>query len=428
MAGLFFTALRAHQADAAETVQPKKEQKDETREQQILQEEAVTQEMEVQKTEEQRIRVLIRTQDFEGDYHANLTIRCNCAAKTPDGVHTFQAGEILTFDTSDPRFDQNGQIVLVPEVEESGFTVTSLVRAQGNPTYEGQLEIYRLEQGLLLVNVLNLESYLRYVVPSEMPASYELEALKAQAVCARTYAWKKMQNQGLPTLHADVNDSVQFQVYNNISSTASTDTAVAETAGEIMVCDGEPITAYFFSTSAGSTSTNEVWSQEPEKYLQCVNSGNLEETEPWFRWSATLSIDDLNQRIASYEIGTLQEIEILKRSSGGAVKELKLSGSIGEQVIQSEYRIRQLLSTKDIPVTRADGSVVTDMNLMPSAYFSCTPIYEGGTLAGYQFDGGGYGHGVGMSQNGANHLAQQGKTWEEILHYFYAEIDLQKIL
>ena len=65
---------------------------------------------------------------------------------------------------------------------------------------------------------------------------------------------------------------------------------------------------------------------------------------------------------------------------------------------------------------------------MPSAYFTCTPVYENGELTGFHFDGGGYGHGVGLSQNGAKHLAEQGKSWQEILHYFYAEIDLCPIL
>ena len=119
---------------------------------------------------------------------------------------------------------------------------------------------------------------------------------------------------------------------------------------------------------------------------------------------------------------------VLKKSGGGAVEELKLVGTDGERIISSEYKIRQLFSTKGIPVTRQDGTVVKDMNLMPSAYFTCTPVYEDGQVSGYQFDGGGYGHGVGMSQNGANQLAMQGKNWQEILYYFYAEIDLYGIL
>lgn len=378
--------------------------------------------------EKKKIRVLIKTQDFAGEYHKAITLVCNSNTKSADGLHSFQAGETLSVDPASNLFDGEGCLSLIPEDEQAGFTVTSFSRAQGEPTYEGRMEIYRSGEGLLLINVLDLESYLRVVVPSEMPASYETEALKAQAVCARTYAWKQMQEGALAKFHADVDDSVSFQVYNNIARQPTTDAAVEATAGQIMMCDGEPITAYFFSTSSGSTSTNEVWAEEPEKYLQCVNSGNLESSEPWFRWSVTLPVSYLNERIAKYGIGSLQAIMVLKKSGGGAVEELKLVGTDGERIISSEYKIRQLFSTKGIPVTRQDGTVVKDMNLMPSAYFTCTPVYEDGQVSGYQFDGGGYGHGVGMSQNGANQLAMQGKNWQEILYYFYAEIDLYGIL
>lgn len=377
---------------------------------------------------EKIIRVLIKTQDFSGEYHPNLSLTCNSNTSTQDGQHTFQAGETINLDTSSDLFDSEGALKLVPEDKSAGFTVNSIKREQGTPTYEGSLEIYRSGEGLLVINVLDLESYLKYVVPSEMPSTYEAEALKAQAVCARTYAWKQMQEGALADLHADVDDSVSFQVFNNISRQPSTDQAVDSTAGQVMMCDGQPITAYFFSTSSGSTSTNEVWSEEPEKYLQCVNSGDLESSEPWYRWNVTLSIDYLNSRIAKYEIGTLKGIMILKKSGGGAVDELKLIGSQGEKTLSSEYKIRQVFSTKGIPVTRQDGTTTTEMSLMPSAYFTCTPVYDNNQITGYYFEGGGYGHGVGMSQNGANHLASQGKNWEEILKYFYKEIDLSPIL
>ncbi|HIU76427.1 MAG TPA: SpoIID/LytB domain-containing protein [Candidatus Pelethocola excrementipullorum] len=377
---------------------------------------------------EKVIRVLIKTQDFAGEYHPNLSLTCNSNTSTQDGQHSFQAGETIDLDGSSSLFDSAGTLKLVPEDESAGFTLNSIKREQGPPTYEGSLEIYRSGEGLLVINVLDLETYLKYVVPSEMPSTYEAEALKAQAVCARTYAWKQMQEGALADLHADVDDSVSFQVFNNISRQPSTDQAVDSTAGQVMTCDGQPITAYFFSTSSGSTSTNEVWSQEPEKYLQCVNSGDLESSEPWYRWNVTLSMDYLNSRIDKYGIGSLKGIMILKKSGGGAVDELKLIGSQGEKILDSEYMIRQVFSTEGIPVTRQDGTTTTEMSLMPSAYFTCTPVYENNQITGYYFEGGGYGHGVGMSQNGANHLASQGKSWQEILNYFYKEIDLSSIL
>lgn len=374
--------------------------------------------------QEETIRVLIKTQDFQGEYHESLSIVCNSATHTAGQGKVIAAGETLELDGGSELFGADDVIELIPEDETAGFTVTSLRRAQGTPTYEGKLEIRREAGGLLLINEVALETYLCYVVPSEMPASYEKEALKAQAVCARTYACRQILDGALEAKHADVDDSVSFQVYNNIERQERADEAVAETAGIIMTCDQEPITAYFFSTSSGHTSTNEVWAQTPEKYLQCVNLGDLESAEPWYRWSVSLPAAYLNGRISKYGIGDLTGFEVVKRSQGGAVEELKITGTEGETVLSSEYKIRQLLSTEGYPITRNDGSTVTDMSLMPSAYFDCTPVTQNGETTAWLFEGGGYGHGVGMSQNGANRLAEQGKGYEEILRYFYTEIDL----
>ena len=106
--------------------------------------------------------------------------------------------------------------------------------------------------------------------------------------------------------------------------------------------------------------------------------------------------------------------------------ELLVTGSSGSAVLENEYDIREFLSVKGIPVTKNDGTSTTEMGLLPSAYFICSGVYEGSLLTGFEILGGGYGHGVGMSQNGARHLAQQGYSWQEILRYFYKDITLEQ--
>ena len=101
--------------------------------------------------------------------------------------------------------------------------------------YPGELDYYEEPQGWVIVNEVPLEEYLRFVVPSEMPASYALEALKAQAVCARTYAVWQMQEYAYPEYEAHVDDSTSYQVYHKIDSQNSTDQAVEETAGQILL-------------------------------------------------------------------------------------------------------------------------------------------------------------------------------------------------
>src|SRR5699024_9658334 len=126
-------------------------------------------------------------------------------------------------------------------------------RGYGKPSYCGHLEVTDEEGGLALVNELYVEDYLKRVVPSEMPPSYEKEALKAQAVCARTFAYEQILGNSYSQYGAHVDDSTNFQVYNNAARDSRTDAAVDETYGQILMYEGEPIEALYFSTSCGVT-------------------------------------------------------------------------------------------------------------------------------------------------------------------------------
>ena len=145
-----------------------------------------------------------------------------------------------------------GEVVHVVPADETAGTAVSLTgKPEDETVYPGSFVIYKSEEGLLVVNELDLEMYLRYVVPSEMPSSYEKEALKAQAVCARTYACARIREKTWENYHADVDDSVESQVYHNMEAQPETDAAVAETEGKIITCGGEPIQAYFSQPPAG---------------------------------------------------------------------------------------------------------------------------------------------------------------------------------
>ena len=106
-----------------------------------------------------------------------------------------------------------------------------------------------------------------------MPASYEKEALKAQAVCARTYAYMQMKSNSYRSYGAQIDDSTQFQVYNNVETDAKTTQAVQETYGKMLYYDGNPVTAYYFSTSCGTTTNAAIWDSDPEQtpYLRSLS-------------------------------------------------------------------------------------------------------------------------------------------------------------
>lgn len=403
----------------------------------------------VQKDDEQKIRVLIRTSGFASELHDQIVLESNGTLLVSGSKEMeIRAGEQFTVMPAS-EFFSDGVITVTVKEEGQKISVPSISRSQGVPEYSGKMEIYQKDGQLYLVNTVDLETYLRSVVPSEMPSSYEQEALKAQAVCARTYAIRQIRENRLEGFEADVDDSVSFQVYNNISCQEESDQAVQDTEGMILVWNGEPINAYFFSTSCGYTSTDEVWNQETtEKYLKSVYLGEeqrsleteeafasfitgdektYESEEAWYRWKVTLPVNYLNERIAKFQIGQLKSLEIRKRAESGAVECLAIHGTDGETTLENEYEIRQVFSAKGYPIHKNDGTVSLQMDLLPSAYFTCEPEKEQDSLSGYTFYGGGYGHGVGMSQNGANHMAEQGMKYEEILKFFFADVKLQNI-
>ncbi|MGI6070808.1 MAG: SpoIID/LytB domain-containing protein [Blautia sp.] len=357
------------------------------------------------------MRVLLMTSGYEGYYHPSVTVEIQ-------GEETTYTPEVL----------EEGQVIRLSS-DGGGIAVPSIQRSQGTPVYSGVIEIRGEPDGLVVINELPLEEYLYGVVPSEMPADYEMEALKAQAVCARTYAWRQFLDEKLADHHAHVDDSVAFQVYNNIASDERSTQAVDETSGKILCQEGQPIQAYYFSTSSGATSTDEVWEPEEESgYLKSV-ACMYDAAEPWSKWQVFFPLSVLNERIRDRygDIGSLISMEVLERSSGGAVKELRILTDQESRVVHNEYDIRALFSPKGLSIIRKDDSQTEGQNLLPSAYFTLDTVQTDGEMAGYRFVGGGYGHGVGMSQTGANHMAMEGKSCMEILDYFYKDVTVTQL-
>ena len=353
------------------------------------------------------IRVLLMTTDFESRYHEKVTVSYN--------------GKEITFDSEELK--KNGNKVRIP-AQKDGIQILSVERQSGKPVYEGSLEIIPAEEGLLLVNELSLEKYLTAVVPSEMPSTYEKEALKAQAVCARTYAWKQIQEQRLHELEADVDDTVNFQVYGNMEPQKAATEAVRETEGQILCQDGEAVEAYYFSTSAGVTSTDEIWgSDEAAPYLRSVPC-KFDEEEPWSSWIVELPWKMLEDRIREKGEGTvLRSVTVTRRSESGAATALEAVSDKDSCIIENEYEIREFLAPVNCTITEKDGTETTGGRLLPSAYFELERTQNGNL----QVRGKGYGHGVGMSQTGADKMAEQGYDYREILDYFFRNITVENL-
>lgn len=428
------------------------------------------------------IRVILKTDGFASYEHAEVRLRGtkNLIVKRKKTETEVQSGEEIVFSADSMKESR----VSVRSEEGGRIELSSVSRNGGKPLYRGTIEIVKTDQGLHVINELPLEEYLYGVIPSEMPAEYGKEALKAQAVCARSYAAKHMKNNRLKEMGAHVDDSVSYQVYNNTKEDERCKQAVDETKGIMAYYGGKIASTYFFSTACGVTSSarDVGFSDENIPYL----SGRLQEPEwkdqdsaeraklvseafgdedlfrkfldedrivlekaqPWYRWSTAISLEDMEKNInakigsrcqaagesiqvrqadgtyASEQIdsiGKLKRIRIKERGDGGVVTMAVIVGTEKTVKVFHEYNIRLLLFNENAIIRKNDGTNVSGMSILPSGFFVCDLV--GRT---YEFRGGGFGHGTGMSQTGANELAQAGKTYEEILQYYFEGVEIRK--
>lgn len=403
------------------------------------------------------IRVLIMTNGFKSLFHDTITLSCDSMAVLEYGdekdakTESIAAGETVTIKPGDSRV-ASGRLTFRSANEGGMITVHSLERAQGMPVYPGHMEITEESDGLLLLNEVDLEEYLKRVTPSEMPPTYELEALKAQAVCARTYAWRQIQGNAYSTYGAHVDDSTNFQVYNNTLTFDSTDTAVKETFGQLLEYNGDPIEAFYYSTSDGHGTDGSVWGADASNtpYLRAVTINNKakkldltsneafesfikdENTDaydsdfPMFRWNTKTTSTILDEKIGG--VGRITGLTITSRGAGGYAKTLKVVGTEGSKTFSGQSRIRSILGNVSLVYNRKDGFTSTGWDTLPSGFIY---IENNGTdenqVTTFTIYGGGFGHGVGMSQNGAQGMAKQGKTCQEILKFFYDGCGLMDI-
>ncbi|WP_394922532.1 SpoIID/LytB domain-containing protein [uncultured Robinsoniella sp.] len=408
--------------------QEAKTQKDKTQEDKNNSEKASSGDAQTTSAENPLIRVLIKTDNYESEYHSSVTLQCSTDYVLQYGENSeeHKASEELTL-TADSPYLNNGILRIQPKDENGEISLPGLKRGYENPSYLGNFEVVKRDAGLLVINELPLETYLCSVVPSEMPAAYPLESLKVQAVCARSYAIKQMQNGRGAEFNVHVDDSVSYQVYNNQKRDERASKAVNETAGQVMRSDGEIVDALYYSTSCGVNLSQDL-SQETvfASFMTTDNHTAYEAGEPWYRWKAVFTIDELTRLANAWQPGTgnVTSLNIDSRETNGAIAKFTVQGENQNISVEGEYNVRKLLSPVNIAVVEQDGSEAAGMSLLPSAFFYLTPNYENDVLVSYTLIGGGYGHGKGMSQNGARHMADAGMGYEEILKYFYGDVQI----
>ncbi|HET9962373.1 MAG TPA: SpoIID/LytB domain-containing protein [Nitrospiraceae bacterium] len=268
----------------------------------------------------------------------------------------------------------------------------------------GALKVFRKGKSLSIVNQVDLEEYVKGVVPSEVSSSWHPEMLKVQAIAARTYAlYNKMLS---ATREYDVVATIQDQVYRGRFGVDSrVEEAVERTRGIVVTHQHSPIYAAFSSTAAGPTEDAvNVWANKDLPYLKGVECP-FDLDSPYYQWKASVKIDQLerNLRQQGFAVGTIATITPIAYSRAGRVARLRILHSDGEVILRGE-----------------DLRKAVGYTIIPSTQFEVESVGAEVTFAGY-----GAGHAVGLCQWGAKELAELGYSYASILAYYYPGTELQ---
>jgi stage II sporulation protein D len=387
---------------------------------------------------------------------------------------TLYAGEPsqnITIVREDGRFDllSGGHYLLgliyeplevLPISPETRLRVTSVTRKGIIPSYRGIFEIvpgYSGSNRFTVVNVLPMQDYLKAVVPNELPIRYGYEAVKAQAIAARNYAIHPREK---PWPQFDICDSQYCQAYyGSNTEQPQTTKALEETQGLVALYQGDPILALYSSSHGGysenyenafsdvkterfpgtplpylkgAPDTGESWNLSKEAdaaaFYSHPDPTSYDILSPYYRWRRHWTVWELESTInrnlsEAYEdtstrpfikpafpkgcrIGTLKDIKVLERGVSGKVMRMAIEGSAGTWVIEKEFVVRKVFHT--------EGQFLPSANVI----FTCDRDPHG-EIREVEAYGGGFGHGVGMSQLGASFMSGHGKSFIEILQHYY---------
>ncbi len=331
-------------------------------------------------------------------------------------------------------------------------------------SYRGQVEFFRkTDSDMTIINVLPLEEYIYGVVPNEMQASSNVEALKAQAIAARTYSYKTINKHA--AYGFNLCSSTCCHVYKGYASESPiTNKVVDDTKDMVLTYNGGLAETLYFSSSGGKTEAAvNVWGTD-FPYLRSVEDKYESGYSYKYNWSVTYTVAELSERLKSYGVGTVTSMEITKVSEAGRPIEIVIKGTLKpEGVIISKDRCRTFLgldsqwytingtsgNTANTSFYIKNKDTTKQINQIKVKTASGeTKILSSGkvTIVGangvknnsepsqksnptsYTFVGKGWGHAVGMSQEGAKGYANAGYTYEQILAHYYmgTKIELKK--
>jgi len=355
-----------------------------------------------------------------------------------------ETGEKITVDN---------ELIFKPEQISSYVRIGKIQSGKGwhweqtkSRNYKGNIEFINIKGKITVVNEVGIEQYLYGVVPSEMSAQSPEEALKAQAVLARTNIYSKIGKKYKDKPYS-LSSDVYSQVYTGLDNISDrTSKAVDDTRGLVLTYGGKPLEAFFHSVCGGYLEKNDIiWGGNPLPYLESKPCGDPEDfifgdlskennfrkwidsrpdsycnienkdleqgldfTKKYFRWELTVNRKKLESTIKSTtgtDIGDLKDISILGRGPSGKAKSVKITGSKTSITINKELNIRKQLGKP--PLYSANF------------YIEKNKTGKNGLSENFIFRGAGFGHGAGMCQIGACGMASEGRNFNEILDFYF---------
>ena len=305
----------------------------------------------------------------------------------------------LIFICSHACAEENIKVLILnetfPKIPEKNEKIHKIGSVKGDllvmgTHYTGNIDVWKGDNGLYIINELPIEDYVMDVVAVEIRPDWDIEALKAQAVISRTYALYQKKKNGNSIYH--IASSVIDQVYEGNNHDTRVAHAVEETRGEVLTYDNKPIEAFYHSTCGGKTENPEDVFGKSYPYLKAVESPC--DLSPYAKWERNIQLSDIEEAL---KVPGIKDMTIKSLTSTERVKDVEITTNSGHTTI-SAVDLRKALGWKNLPSTNFRLSRVGNS---------------------FVFKGKGYGHGVGLCQWGTLQMARDGKNYKEILTFFY---------
>jgi stage II sporulation protein D len=374
------------------------------------------------------VRVLLKDSEPKVSLSARSSFAVECISAGKQSVYYSTRPVVVLVEQGKLTVENDKQLLIQKDIDE----INIIPRGKDNRVsvdkkrYRGIVQCRPDGGNVELINIVYVEDYLRGVVPAEIGprTEQEVEAVKAQAVAARTYTMSHLQQ--YEGEQYDMKSTIIDQVYEGFDSENKlVNTAVDATAGQVAVYQDQFINAYYHSTCGGMTDNiADVWERIDIAYLKAVADSGACSWSKYYTWSESYTEQQLRGRIEQYlsndrgrdmRVASITDVVIRDRSAGGRV--LTLSVRTQDEVYKfHKDRIRWVIGRTSNP----------DL-ILPSARFDVDISRSAdGQIENIVFRGKGYGHGVGMCQCGAIGLSRTGSSFEAILKHYYAGIEIRK--